>query len=197
MYLRSRQKALFMAVCVFTSYMVVPQTPLLANEVTFIKEETKVIPSFVYTNDMPEVSDINIIYSDYTVIETEAIAEESNTISYAVQSRFSDDEISLLERVTMSECGNQSYECKIAVAQTLINRLDSGRYADNLYDIVHAANQYSTANNGEPNDDVKNAVQAAILKPYPETMVYFRESYYHPFGVPYYNWGVLYFSLYE
>lgn len=111
---------------------------------------------------------------------------------------FNDYDISLIERVTMSESSTQSYECQMAVAQTIINRIHSGRYGDTIESIVYEPNQYSTANNGDPSDSVKQAVQEVLeTHPYPDTMIYFREGFYHKFAFDYEKFGVLYFSLYQ
>lgn len=115
-----------------------------------------------------------------------------------LEPEFTDYEVALIERVTMSESSTQPYECQMAVAQTIINRLNSGRYGDSIESIVYEPKQYSTANNGNPSEQVKQAVQEVIdTYPYPDTMVYFREDYYHEFASDYNKFGKLYFSLYE
>jgi len=192
MYLRSRywlfcERALFMALCIFMSYIITPNQQIQAQEIPIQEVE------YISYNSSALIS---ITFTPmHNVIQV-----ESNIIEDDIQvptSRFSEEDIKLLERVTMSESGNQPLECQIAVAQTIINRLDSGRYGTTIYDIVYANNQYSTRNNGAPNDSVLAAVQEAIYNPpYNTNMVYFRENHYHTFAVDYEKFGVLYFSLY-
>lgn len=188
MYLRSRHwfkgQALLMTLCIFTAYTVVPPQEIRAKEevVTELRLDNSMIVS---------VNTEHFIQKIYQEQDTKEI------IMTGPVCRFSDYDISLLERVTMSESGNQPFECQVAVAQTVINRLDSGRYGDSIYDIVYEQNQYSTGNNGYPTDSVIDAVNEAINNPpYPSNMVYFREGYYHTFAENYSKFGVLYFSLY-
>lgn len=108
---------------------------------------------------------------------------------------FSSQDIAILERVTMSESSTQPFETQVAVAQTIINRLHSGEFGDSIYDIVYTPYQYSTADNGDPNQQVKDAVETAINNPpYPSDMLYFREDYYHEWATDYKQIGVLFFS---
>ena len=111
-------------------------------------------------------------------------------------SKYSEKDIALLQRVTMSESGNQPLKTKVAVAQTIINRVNSGKYGDTISDVVYAKYQYSTTNNGEPNKEVISAVEEAINNtPYPNNMYYFRQSHYHTWAIDYKQIGDLYFSL--
>ena len=109
---------------------------------------------------------------------------------------FSEKDIAILERVTMSEASTQDFEVQVAVAQTVINRLHMGKFGSSIEEIVYSPRQYSTADNGDPTDRVIRAVQEAINNmPYPSDMVYFRENYYHKWAKNYKKLGVLYFSL--
>lgn len=119
---------------------------------------------------------------------------KKKSISQKRLSKFSNQDIQILERVTMSESGNQSMECMVAVAQTVINRRAYG-YGSSISNIVYTKAQYSTSNNGQPTDRVKKAVRIAITKrPYPKSMLYFRQWYYHEFAKDYKKMDSLYFS---
>lgn len=108
--------------------------------------------------------------------------------------RYSDYEIGLLERVVMSEASIESYDCKVAVCETILNRCDI--YGQSIEEVVTTPYQYSMADNGYPNQDVKDAVaQATRFRTYDKRMIYFRQDYYHRFGEPYQNFGTMYFSL--
>jgi spore germination cell wall hydrolase CwlJ-like protein len=102
----------------------------------------------------------------------------------------------MIARVTMSEASTQAFEVQVAVAQTVINRLHSGIFGSDIRDIVYSEDQFSTADNGEPNEQVLLAVKEAIMSmPYPSNMYYFRQWYYHSWAVDYKKIGDLYFSL--
>lgn len=108
---------------------------------------------------------------------------------------FSEEDISLIARVTMSEASTQSFDVQVAVAQTVINRLYSGDFGGTISEVVYSRNQFSTADNGNPTDGVISAVKEAITNhPYPDNMFFFRQYYYHEWAVDYQKLGDLYFS---
>ena len=123
------------------------------------------------------------------------ITEErtENEYSYCV----TDEEYNLLLRVCMSECGGkygEPLEGKIAVVETILNR--SEIYGKSIEEVVYEPNQYSTSDNGEPDETVREAVDIALSSnTYPDDMIYFRAGYYHSFGTPYRQIGNHYFSL--
>ena len=115
----------------------------------------------------------------------------SKTLSMATT--LSDPELDLLARVVMSEASILPYEAKVAVAQTVLNRME--RDGTDIYTVVYAPNQYSTANNGEPTEECYQAAKNALESmPFPRDMLYFRTEYYHSFGYPYMHIGNTYFS---
>lgn len=129
-----------------------------------------------------------------TTSAIEIPTEEVESLTDENMNDFSDYEIALLERVVMSEASIEPYDCKVAVAETILNRMDM--YSTSLEDVVYAPNQYSMADNGQPTDEVKQAVaQALECRVNPVNMIYFRQDYYHSFGTPYTAYGEMYFSL--
>lgn len=131
-----------------------------------------------------------------TTSAIEIPTEEVESLTDENMNDFSDYEIALLERVVMSEASIEPYDCKVAVAETILNRMDM--YNCSVEDVVYASNQYSMADNGQPTDEVKQAVaQALEYRVNPANMIYFRQDYYHSFGTPYTAYGEMYFSLKE
>ena len=108
---------------------------------------------------------------------------------------YSEEEIALMERLTMSEAGVEPYECKVATLVTVLKR--AKMYDKSIAEVIYEPWQYSLANNGKPTAEVKEAVIEAVEKEeeYPDNMIYFRADYYHPFGTPYMSVGNHYFSL--
>lgn len=108
-----------------------------------------------------------------------------------------DEEYNLLLRACMSECGGkygEPLEGKIAVVETILNR--SEIYGKSIEEVVYEPYQYSTSDNGEPDETVREAVDIALSSnTYPDDMIYFRAGYYHNFGTPYRQIGNHYFSL--
>ena len=109
------------------------------------------------------------------------------------------DEYNLLLRVCMSECGGkygEPLEGKIAVVETILNRCEI--YGKSIDEVVYEPYQYSTSDNGEPDETVEQAVDIALRENiYPDDMIYFRTCNYHSFGEPYQQIGNHYFSLKE
>lgn len=141
------------------------------------KQETEIKTPILDTTQ-PIIMDTKIIYGNRVVI--------------------SEYEYTLICRVVMSEASTEPYECKVAVAETIINRLLSERFSNTIEEIIFINNSYSTQNNGEPNQDCINAVTQAINQiTFSESMVYFRTSHYHNFGVPNFCIGNTYFSSYK
>lgn|GEM_PF-5493352 len=120
--------------------------------------------------------------------------------SQGINNRFqmvSDEEYDLLKRVCMSECGGEygePLEGKVAVVRTIFNRCRI--YKKSIAEIVYEPNQYSTANNGTPDDSVALAVELAIIHDcYPKNMIYFNAGGYADYYEPYTQIGAHYFGL--
>ena len=138
-----------------------------------------------------------------TVTDIESIqdvnhAKEINIVFVGnEETKVTPEEYRLLLRVCMSECGGkygEPLEGKIAVVETIINR--SEIYGKTIEEVVYEQNQYSVADNGEPDETVIEAVDIALSSnTYPDDMIYFRAGYYHNFGTPYRQIGNHYFSL--
>lgn len=109
------------------------------------------------------------------------------------------DELYLLATLVTLEGGVESYECKKAIASTVINRMVINNSA--LHNVIYAPNQYSVTNQlsyTTPTQEAINAVNDVIENgvTIPRYVTYFRARYYHTWGdqVPYTNIGNTYFS---
>lgn len=79
----------------------------------------------------------------------------------------SDEEIEMLCYVVQAEVGNCSYEHKMWVTRTVINRVISDRFPDNVHDVLTQQNQYSSIKNyynktNQPNNDTVSAVNETL-----------------------------------
>ena len=118
-------------------------------------------------------------YLDYIGPEPEPF--EVTYVEPIEEPRFTDAEIDLMARVVMSEVGIESFEVKHALAETIINRLESDykefKYQDTL-DKVIVPGQFSTQNNGDPTEDCYKAVYLAIeYSAFPDDMLWARANY--------------------
>ena len=153
------------------------------------------LPKENKAQEIPEITKTNI-----ESIETVSNAKEINIVFVGnEETKVTPEEYRLLLRVCMSECGGEFGEPldgKIAVVETILNRCDI--YGKTIEEIVSEPNQYSMANNGEPDETVEKAVDIALRENiYPDDMIYFRTGDYHSFGTPYQKIGNHYFSLKE
>ncbi len=108
------------------------------------------------------------------------------------------EEIDLMARCVMSEAGNQSLECKIAVAETIVNRSlsEDPIYPDTITDVINQRNQYSTAYNGEVTRECYDAVYMSLTqKTYDQNLLWFRTGHYHKYGKSFIQIDDTYFSI--
>jgi len=95
--------------------------------------------------------------------------------------------VECMAKVVMHEAGNQPREGKIAVAQTLVNRLKvGGRFGDSICEIVNQKGQYFRIASFHPRKDsdgwqeaveVAHEVLAGEAEPVAPGAIYFRASY--------------------
>lgn len=150
-----------------------------------------------------EIKNVNAIEEEFCKMYGISEEEFRSSILTAEGDRafITPEEVALLERVVMSEAGNQSVECQEAVATVILNRWQCpDKFGDTISEVVYAPKQFSTANNGEPTVSVQVAVRNAITyyNTYtmciPKQVYYFRSGHYHSFGLPYESIDDLYFS---
>ena len=151
-----------------------------------LSSESKEIPQTETIKYEPiPTSNIEIVIIDLTEEET-ALTD----------CPYSQEEIDLMARVVMSEASILPMDGKQAVAQTILNRLQDGRWGETITEVVYYPNAYSTANNGEPTAECYYAVMGAIEYPsaFPTDMFWFRTDHSHIFGYEYARIGNTYFS---
>lgn len=73
----------------------------------------------------------------------------------------------LLTRIIQVEAGYESYEGQIAVGSVIMNRVQSERFPNSIYEVVYAPRQFSPAHNGlldrsVPNESVLEAAKAVL-----------------------------------
>lgn len=146
-----------------------------------------------------KVNDVKIAEVNTGTIEEETTTEYTYAEHYIYERlNVTQFEIDLIARVVMSESSIESYETKVAIAETVINRVLCPRFPNTVYEVIFAPNQYSTANNGDVTEECYQAVYQALSGvQYCSYMFYFREDYYFSWAEPYMNIGKMYFSLGE
>jgi spore germination cell wall hydrolase CwlJ-like protein len=78
-----------------------------------------------------------------TVTTTEAASTTEATVTARGSISLSESDIDLMATVLTLECGGESYEGQLAVANVILNRLQSGVYGSTVSDVVYSPNQFS------------------------------------------------------
>ena len=84
----------------------------------------------------------------------------------------------LIARVVWAEARGESPEGQQAVAEVVLNRLNSKNFPDNLHDVIYGEGQFRTAwllDEAEPYQNQYEAIERALYGPFilPENVVYF------------------------
>ena len=130
-----------------------------------------------------------------TPVKTEEVSDKMPVYTIDGISEISSDEFYEICRVVMNESGGEPYQTQVAVAETIINRVNSDKFPNTVMQVLCQPYQYSHYENGEVTDSVMEAVTQALEQHiYDTDMMYFREDYYHEFAEDYFYINNMYFS---
>ncbi|MBQ9233531.1 MAG: cell wall hydrolase [Lachnospiraceae bacterium] len=100
-----------------------------------------------------------------TEITTEAeIADNQTTVAVTARGSIalSEEDIYLMAAVMTLECGNEPYDGQLAVANVILNRLQSGRWGSTMSGVVYAPSQFTVVNSPSFNTYISpSCLQAA------------------------------------
>lgn len=156
---------------------------------------------YVTINPINDIeSESNKIEETQEIIELEKTEElidqkDKGLISSVTLESVTDEEFYEICRVVMNESGGEPYQTQVAVAETIVNRVNSPEFPDTVMEVLNQPWQYSHCENGEVTDSVREAVTQALEQHiYDTDMVYFRDWYYHEFAEDYFYINNMYFS---
>lgn len=99
---------------------------------------------------------------------TEATTQKSNNEANIGTTRtpisLSDADINLMAAVMTLECGGESYEGQLAVANVILNRLQMGIGGNTISDVVYAPYQFSVVSDSRFAGLVANGAQASCIQ---------------------------------
>lgn len=79
-----------------------------------------------------------------------AAKQSSSTSTTTTSSDLADvDDVTLLAAIIYCEAGGSSYECKLAVASVIMNRVNSSKYPNTLRGVLFQSGQFPPATNGK------------------------------------------------
>ena len=129
----------------------------------------------------------------------ETVAEEPVVEEVVEELPYTDDEIYLMAKVCLAEAEDQTELGKKLVISTILNRVDSSKYANNVYDVVHQPWQFEVMHNGRIDrvtvtDDILELVKSEIRERTNHDVIYFRMDHYSEYGTPLFVEDDHYFS---
>jgi N-acetylmuramoyl-L-alanine amidase len=94
--------------------------------------------------------------------------EEQKKIEEAkrIEEQKRQEEYNLFARLVEAEAKGESYKGKVAVAEVVLNRVESEQFPDTITEVIYQKGQFSPVSNGSinnnPSEDSKKAVQEAL-----------------------------------
>lgn len=115
---------------------------------------------------------------------------------------FTEEEITLIAKLTIAEAGNQSDYGKRLVIDTVLNRMDSPYFPDTVEGVIFQKYQFSPVWNGGidkyvPDEHIIDLVKEEINDRTNSEVVFFTAGKYGPYGIPLFQVEDHYFSKYE
>ena len=115
---------------------------------------------------------------------------------------FTEEEITLIAKLTIAEAGNQSDYGKRLVIDTVLNRMDSPYFPDTVEGVIFQKYQFSPVWNGGidkyvPDDHIIDLVKEEIKDRTNSEVIFFTAGKYGQYGVPLFQVEDHYFSKYE
>jgi hypothetical protein len=81
-------------------------------------------------------------------LQAELRAKKETEVKYRDEVNCSEEDLKLLACLVHSEAGTQSYEGKLAVANIVLNRVKSSKYANTIKGVIYQSGQFSVAASG-------------------------------------------------
>lgn len=115
---------------------------------------------------------------------------------------FTEEEITLIAKLTIAEAGNQSDYGKRLVIDTVLNRMGSPYFPDTVEGVIFQKYQFSPVWNGGidkyvPDEHIIDLVKEEINDRTNSEVVFFTAGKYGPYGIPLFQVEDHYFSKYE
>lgn len=170
---------------------------LLLSVFMFFHSDIAVGDEVVYAGDVTVIHSAipePIFVGTLPMVTTKPQEEEENLLSY--------EDISLIALVTMAEAEGECEEGKRLVIDTILNRVDSEHFPNNVYDVVYQRNQFSSIWNGridccEVKEDICQLVREELISRTNTDVIFFTAGEYSKYGVPMFQVENHYFSSYE
>lgn len=149
-----------------------------------------VIEAAIYDSIVKTITDLKV-EEDERLKKEQALLEEKNNDSYESENKSAPDsdewkpiisyttsEYDLFCRLVMGESGGESYQCQLATATVVVNRVRSSSFPNTLRGVIRQSGQFSARTDKKPTESVKKACWAAVCGKgnIPSSVLYFRAS---------------------
>ena len=109
------------------------------------------------------------------------------------------DTLKYLACAVQAEAGTETIEGKRMVVATILNRVDSEDFPNDIHSVLEQKGQFSKVSNGsidrvKPTEETWQAIALELASRSDDTVVYFRAGKYHDCGHPVCQIGRHYFS---
>lgn len=166
---------------------------------------TLLLSVFMFFHMDISVDDGVVYASDVTIIHnviSEPIFVDPLPIELLEEEILPYEDISLIALVTMAEAEGECEEGKRLVIDTILNRVDSEHYPNNVYEVIYQENQFSSIWNGridrcEVRDDICELVREELKSRTNTDVIFFTAGEYSKYGIPMFQVENHYFSSYE
>ncbi|MEB1808795.1 MAG: cell wall hydrolase [Bacillaceae bacterium] len=108
----------------------------------------------LYEEKVPQLHEERLVY------KTEKDIEELNGL--AVRVSLTEEEQDLLERLVTAEAKSEPFEGKVAVAEVVLNRMESEHFPDELEEVVYQENQFCPVTNGSIHKEATAKAEKAV-----------------------------------
>ncbi len=115
-------------------------------------------PSTGATNEKPERQDA--VVSGGVPVE----------VTYRTPITLSEEDINLMASIVTLECGGESYDGQLAVANVIINRMQTGHWGTTVSDVVYAPYQFSCVSSPMLDYYIANGAQASCVEAVKEAL---------------------------
>lgn len=143
-------------------------------------------------------SPLDYEYEEITVVENEVETVAEPAVE---ESRFTEEEIFLIAWCMVGEAEGEPEEGKRLVIDVILNRIDSPRFDDTVYDVIYAPGQFEAMHNGRAErckdkvtEEMLQLVREEVANRTNSKVLYFRMNHYHKWGTPEIQVGCHYFS---
>ena len=116
--------------------------------------------------------------------------------------KLSQEDVDLISRVVMAEAEDEPYEGKIYVVDTILNRVDSKHFPNNVHDVIYQKDQFTSMWNGRYNrcqssKDLDKMIQEEYKNRSNRDIVFFTADHYGEYGRRLFSVGNHYFASYK